>query len=1494
MNFKMIYILAFFTLTLSGCSNPFGGGSIIEFGSTAALDWDNKDFDFGNQQIGSTSVKTFIISNSGTAEATECGNVTLSDTVNFSIVSQTCLATNLSPGQQCEVVVESRPQTAGEITLNIDRQCRVKSNVVLLTNQVKVTAIGPTAQWAPMTHDFGLISSGVTTFTKVFTFSNAGTSPITNCGLVSLSNPNDFYIAGDTCGVNDLGINNSCEVTVVGLPLSAGIKTSTLNRTCASSFTFSTTMDEIKTEGFDSFLGAYPAKIDFGSMTQGSTTSNYIYLLNQSIDTPVSCTSATISDPTHFYINYDDCGTQTLGLWQSCNLGIQTSSSAPVGEHLSSVTKTCTFADSSVKTVTIPLRVNITPPVPNLQATVSNWNFNDVYIGGYASTLSLDFVNYGGASVTGCNTVSLDNAVDYTIMSDTCSGTDLAPSASCHVNIKPTPQSTGAKPATLSLTCAVGGTVTSALQMNAKANAADLSVSPDTHDFYNVNLGSSAEYTFHFQNLGPQTSAGCSTAVLDNTTDFSIVSDGCLAADIPGNNFCNIRIKAEPASAGVKSATLTRTCTTGGTSVASISATGYVTAPSLSMNPATHSFGNVFVGGSAGQQFAFYNTGSGAATGCSAPTISDTTNFSLSSDTCGTNDMAAGWSSCNVWVSANPKSTGTKTATLSRTCTVGGTISTQTNGITVDGRLSADWIAEIPNQPDHLGIVSVGSASTKKSILFRNANNETLSGCGLTQLSNPTDFTIASDSCGTGAMAANSFCRVEIQGTPQSATADLSTTISRSCTETGSASTSLMVSGSPAATMVKIDGLYTVCALMSDTTVKCWGENYSGSLGDGSYYASTTPVVVRDSSNTILTGVVDISARGYPCALMNTGKVMCWGGSFGYTASEVSGITTATHVAAGSGHACAVLADKTAVCWGQNSYGQLGNGNTGSGNTPIPVTGLTNVVAMTTGSIHTCALLVDTTVKCWGYNTSGELGDGSNGYNPLPVSVGGGLTNVVSISASSSKTCALIGDGSVKCWGDGSYGQMGDGSASWGARRLPVSVSGLSGVRSISSGYLQTCAVLADNTVKCWGGGADPYAYSVNILSPLTITGVSNVDKISTHYNSVCATLLSSEIKCWGSPNALNYGDGIHSTNYNQRAVATLYPNLTNIKSAAIGLSHTCVLSNSGAVSCWGNSNAGQLGDGTTTTLRFDPGPVTALSNVTEIKSSTYSVYALINNGTVYAWGYNNDGQLGDGTTSLRPSPVAVSGLSGAISIEAGLTHACAILTDTTVRCWGSNGKGQLGDGTTTQRLTPVTVVGLTNAKTLALGYEYSCALLHSGGIKCWGVNASGQLGDGTNNDNLSLVDVQGISNASTISASEVHVCSVLTTGAIKCWGDGWYGQLGHGAGGSANTPVVVSEITNAVDVSAQSGYSGHTCAALADGRAQCWGYGSSGEIGDLTYNSAYTPRTVLGLSQITKTFGGEKRSCAVDSSGNLYCWGDNTNRLSGYAPPFFRSPSGL
>lgn len=701
------------------------------------------------------------------------------------------------------------------------------------------------------------------------------------------------------------------------------------------------------------------------------------------------------------------------------------------------------------------------------------------------------------------------------------------------------------------------------------------------------------------------------------------------------------------------------------------------------------------------------------------------------------------------------------------------------------------------------------------------------------------------------------------------------------------------------------------CVLTTTGTLKCWGDNTYGQLGDGG----------------------DVS-RGYPMTVCATGS--------GSSCSPLTGVTA---VETGGQHTCAIVGGGEVRCWGSNSFGQLGVGETATTQLMLPATvcasgslkdancvPLTGVVGLALSATSSCGLFNDGTVQCWGDNDNAQLGAGVDPYNGTSVVNPGavcdpslencqnGWDSVVQVAAGSYHSCAIDTSGSVLCWGDNSDGQLGDGTQQNHTfpRNVCTNQSATSCVplvqaTQVAVGEYHSCAIAgANNQLWCWGynyygqsGGGDPALYSTDIQ----------------YARPVCAS-------------------GSYTLN-------NCVP-LIDVAEIALGADHSCARLTSGEVRCWGDNAYGQLGNGDSGDSFgdvFTPIPVCApgavwngticnnggthspLQNVDQVSARGDHNCALVS-GAVYCWGYNYNGQVGNGTFTTQHSPTQVCAPSGCPStltnisaIALGEEFSCARNSSNNIYCWGLNDNLQLGDGTAVlerEIASQVCASGtwdgsacsggalLSNVIGLASGGRHVCALMTGGSFYCWGRNASGQLGLGVESPEEGVPSsvcstgsagtCVSMNNPSAFSLGLNHSCAIVA-GALFCWGQNDSSlPLGVAPGLFESSPYSVCEqgfgvgCTPLGGVAQITGGEDHMCARLSGGGAKCWGYNYNSQLGNGDSGGNFgTPSDVcesglwdgtscsggLALSGITFVEAGFSHTCAL-VSGEVMCWGDN------------------
>ncbi len=336
---------------------------------------------------------------------------------------------------------------------------------------------------------------------------------------------------------------------------------------------------------------------------------------------------------------------------------------------------------------------------------------------------------------------------------------------------------------------------------------------------------------------------------------------------------------------------------------------------------------------------------------------------------------------------------------------------------------------------------------------------------------------------------------------------------------------------------------------------------------------------------------------------------------------------------------------------------------------------------------------------------------------------------------------------------------------------------------------------------------------------------------------------------------------------------------LDHVTAIAAGRSDTCAVRADGSVWCWGYNVDGALGNGTFNNVSTMPVRVTGISDATAVAMGQGHSCALRRGGTVACWGFNEDGELGTPAPWPRsPQPVTVTGLTDAVAIAAGAFHTCAIRRGGAVACWGYNHSGQLGNGTTVSSTSPVPVAGIDDATSIAGGRYHTCAVHRTGTMSCWGSNDYGAIGNGTDHNYYTTpVTVTGMSDATQVVAGEYHTCARRATGRIACWGANFTGELGNGTYDDSNVPVAVTGITDAVGVSAGA-Y--HGCAVHAAGTVSCWGVDIGYVLMDGAYGYLTVPMPVDGLTNAVTIASGESHACAIETDSTVSCWGSNGGAL--------------
>lgn len=622
-------------------------------------------------------------------------------------------------------------------------------------------------------------------------------------------------------------------------------------------------------------------------------------------------------------------------------------------------------------------------------------------------------------------------------------------------------------------------------------------------------------------------------------------------------------------------------------------------------------------------------------------------------------------------------------------------------------------------------------------------------------------------------------------------------------------------------------------ALRPDGTLWAWGANESGQLGDGTGIHRASPVQIQGHW-------VAIAAGGrHSLALQADGSLWAWGrntqGQLGDGTQIRRFVPTRVgagfvSLAAGDAHSLARTADGGVWAWGANERGQLGDGSGRMQLRPVPVAqGVQRVVARENSSY---AILNDSSLWSWGGNSAGQLGDGSQSDRALAVRVGAGYS---AVAAGWGHALALKTDGSLWSWGRNFGGQLGDGSITGHLTPQPIGT----GYTAIAAGGAHSLGLQADGSVWAWGynvNGVLGLGHTAHCTQPCRV-GVRAV-MLAAGFSHSLALQAQGALQVWGNNASDQLGVGQAGSGVYQsapRALGRAY------LSAATGARHSLALQPDGSVWSWGENDEGQLGNAQAGYQLYQNTPGRVVGDTVHMAAGGAHSLALQADGSLWGWGYGFYGQLGQGTWERQTTPTRLG--SDYVAAAAGAAHTLALQADGSLWAWGNHHFGQLGvaqESVRDERAWPVWVGS--GFVAVAAGAWHSLALKTDGSLWAWGQNHWGQLGNGYAAYGAAVAEPVRIGGGFTaIAAGAQHSLALRSDGSLWAWGDNRRGQLGLGHTHPRRVPALVGSGFVAITAGGQQ-----SLGMRADGTVWAWGANHAGQLGDGTFSDRNAPTLAL------------------------------------------------
>jgi alpha-tubulin suppressor-like RCC1 family protein len=681
----------------------------------------------------------------------------------------------------------------------------------------------------------------------------------------------------------------------------------------------------------------------------------------------------------------------------------------------------------------------------------------------------------------------------------------------------------------------------------------------------------------------------------------------------------------------------------------------------------------------------------------------------------------------------------------------------------------------------------------------------------------------------------------------------------------------------------------------TDGTLWAWGWGQIGTLGNNNTTNKSSPTQIGTDTDWAMFSVGSSS-----CAAIKTdGSLWTWGSNSTGALGDGTIVNKSSPVQIGTGYSYvsvgkaanmhAIKTDGTLWTWGSGFGGALGDGTIVNKSSPVQIGSLTTWVSVAAGGYYATALKSDGTLWAWGYNFEGELGDGTVVNKSSPVQIGTLTTWSSAQMFNTASSMVVKSDGTLWVWGAGTAGQL--GISADGLVSSPIQIGAATTWAAVAAGSQHTIATQSDGTLWAWGYNAMGQLGNGNTINTSVPTQISPEPRWSAvSINGSSAAASAGAIKpdgtlwTWGLALAGALGNGTATPN---RSSPTQVGSLTNWSKITVNTSGATgqtmyAVKTDGTLWAWGLGTSGQLGDSSIVS-KSSPIQVGILTDWDRVYGSgNASAYAIKTDGTLWAWGLNTSGALGDGSSAHKSSPVQIGSLTNWAKVAGMSTGALALKTDGTLWSWGVNTSGQLGSGTVTSRSSPVQIGADTNWSDIAGGSSNGYGIKTDGTLWSWGANSAGQLGDGTVVSKSSPIQVGSLTNWSKIASgpgATGTAWAVKTDGTLWSWGAGTAGQLGDGTIVSKSSPVQIGTFTDWTDIYSD----GSTVLTVkADGTMYAWGAGASGQLGNFASASAYLPIQTATLPKWSSLYSTLQTSHGIKDNGTLWAWGDNTYGLLG------------